>query len=163
MNDPVSGLLGIVREEISLYQDLVEHAQRKTALLVQADAAAVEDSNRADEGHSFRLRRLESEMRQVCRDLGCAYRIPPEEFSLERLAARAEPALALEIRSQSALLRNLARQLKSALEHNKRFVEKSLCYSRGLLALLGNASGSYQQSGLFEKVPPIRPAFSKRA
>jgi len=163
MSGKVSELLRMIREEISLYQELVEHARRKEALLAQADAEAVEHSNKADEAYSLRLRKLESEMRRLCRELGRGYGIPPEECSLERLVVQLEPALALEIRSQSALLRNSVKSLKPILERSRRLAEKSLCHTSGLLALLSNANGSYRQNGLFEEVSPIRPAFSQQA
>jgi len=163
MDDRISDLLGIVREEISIYRDLIEHARRKTAFLVQGRVEAILESNKIEEAFNIKLRNLESEMARLCHDLGQSFRIPREEFTLMKLADSLEQSLALEIRTQSTLFRNMVNQLKSVSQRNMRLIERSIHYSRGLLALISNASGSYQQSGLFEPIPPIQPTFSQRA
>jgi hypothetical protein len=163
MDDPISDLLGIVREETHLYRDLVEHARRKTALLVKGRAEAILESNKIEEAFNVKLRDLESEMVRICHDLSQALRIPREEFTLMRLADSLEQSLALEIRMQTALFRNIVTQLKSVNQRNMRLIEKSIHYSRGLLALISNASGSYRRTGLFEPIPSIQPTFSQRA
>jgi flagellar biosynthesis/type III secretory pathway chaperone len=163
MNDGISDLLGIVRQEISLYRDLMEHARRKTALLVQGHVEAILESNRIEEMLNAKLRSLETEMACLCRDLGRAFRIPREEFTLMKLADSLEQSLAFEIKSQSALFRNIVKQLKSVNQRNVKLIEKSVRYSEGILALFSNATSSYQPTGLFESIPKIQPTFSQRA
>jgi hypothetical protein len=55
------------------------------------------------------------------------------------------------------------RQLKAVNQRNRKLIEKSLHYSRGLLTIFSNASGAYRQNGLFEQIPSIQPTFSQRA
>ena len=163
MDNRISDLLGIVREEINLYRDLIEHTRRKTALLVQGRVDAILESNKSEESFNIKLRSLESEMTRLCAELAESFRIPREEFTLMKLADNLEQSLAVEIRSQTTLFRNIVKQLKSVSQRNMRLIEKSLDYSRGLLILLSNASSSYHQSGLFEPIPSIQPTFSQRA
>jgi hypothetical protein len=163
MNDPISDLLGVIREEISLYRDLVEHVRRKTALLVNGSIEAILESNKVEETCNSRLQVLEAEMKRLCFDLSHAFRIPREEFTLMKLADNLEQSLATEIRSQATLFRNIVKQLKSISQRNAQLIEKSIHYSRGLLALIANASGSYHPDGLFGQVPTIRPTYSQRA
>jgi flagellar biosynthesis/type III secretory pathway chaperone len=163
MNDKISDLLGIVREEINLYRDLVEHARRKTALLIKGHVEAILESNKIDEMFNAKLRMLESEMACLCRDLGQAFRIPREEFTLMKLAESLEQSFALEIKSQTALFRNIVKEMKSVNQRNMRLIERSIRYSEGLLALFSNAKGSYQPTGLFRPIPNIQPTFSQRA
>jgi len=163
MNEQISDLLGIVREEISLYRDLMEHARRKTALLVKGRVEAILESNKIEETFNSRLRKLEAEMVKLCRDLSQAFRIPREEFTLMKLADSLEQPLAMEIKSQTTLFRNIVRQLKSVNQRNMRLIERSIRYSEGLLSLFSNATGSYQPTGLFEPIPNLQPTFSQRA
>jgi hypothetical protein len=163
MLDPISDLLGIIREETSLYRDFLENARRKTSLLVQGSVEAILENNQAEETLSARLRELELEMARRCNDLSRAFRIPREEVTLMKLAESLEPSLALEIRAQTALLRDLIKQLKSISRRNLRLIEKSVHYAQGLLALIANASGSYRPNGLFEQIPSIQPTFSQQA
>ena len=163
MNDQISELLRIVRDEIRLYRDLIEHARQKTALLVQGRIDAILESNKTDEAFNDRLRALESEMACICGDLGQAYRIPREEFTLMKLAENLEQSFALEIKSQTALFRNIVNQLKSINQRNMRLMERSVRYSGGILALISNARGSYRPTGLFEPIPSVQPTFSQRA
>jgi hypothetical protein len=163
MKDVISDLLGIVREEINLYRDLMEHARRKTALLVQGRVDAILESNKIEEMYSARLRTLESAMACLCSDLSKFFGIPREEFTLMKLADSLEQSLALEIRSQAALFGNIVKQLKSINQRNRMLVEKSLRYSEGLLAIFSNATSSYQPTGLFEPISQIPPTFSQRA
>jgi hypothetical protein len=163
MDDRISDLLGIVREEISLYRDLMEHARRKTALLVQGRLEAILESNRIEEMFSAKLRELETEMARLCIDLSQAFGIPRGEFTLMKLADSLEQSLSLEIKSQSTLFGNIVKQLKSVNQRNRKLIEKSLRYSEGLMALFSNATSSYQPTGLFEPIPQIQPTFSQRA
>jgi hypothetical protein len=163
MDRVISELLGVIREEISTYRDLIEHARRKTALLVKGRVEAILESNKAEETFNVRLRELENEMARLCRDLCENFGIPREEFTLIKLADRLEQSLALEIRSQTTLFRNIVNQLKSITQRNMRLIEKSVHYSQGLLDLFSNATGSYQQTGLFKQIPSIPPTFSQRA
>ena len=162
MSGPISDLLGIIREEINLYRDLVEHARRKTALLVQGGVEAILECNKVEETFNSKLRELEMEMKRLCCDLSEAFRIPREEFTLMKLADRLEQSIALELRSQTTLFRNIVRQLKSVNQRNMRLIEKSIQFSRSLLTVFFNVRGSYQQNGLFEQVPSIQPTFSQR-
>lgn len=163
MDDRISDLLGIIRDEINLYRDLIEHARRKTALLVQGRVEAILESNKIEETFNIKLRALETEMARLCYDLGQSFRIPREEFTLMKLADSLEQSLALEIRTQTTLFRNIVMQLKSVSQRNMKLVERSIHYSRGLLSLISNASGAYQQTGLFEPIPSIQPTFSQKA
>jgi hypothetical protein len=163
MDEKISDLLGIVREEISLYRELMEHARQKTALLVQGRLEAILESNRIEEMFSARLRELETKMEQLCIDLSQAFRIPHEEFTLMKLADSLDQSLSLEIKSQSTLFGNIVKQLKTINQRNRKLIEKSLRYSDGLMALFSNATSSYQPTGLFEPIRQIQPTFSQSA
>ena len=163
MSDQISELLRVVRDEIRLYRELIEHARRKTALLVQGRVEAILESNKSEEAFNAGLRTLESEMVRLCRDLGRTFKIPREEFTLMKLAENLEQSFALEIKSQATIFRNLVKQLKSINQRNMRLTERSMHYSGRILALISNARGSYQPTGLFEPIPNIQPAFSQRA
>jgi hypothetical protein len=163
LDDNISDLLRIVREEVNLYRDLMEHARQKTALLVQGRAEAILESNRIEEMFIARLRELEMEMIRLCTDLNKTFRIPREEFTLMKLADSLDKSLALEIKSQNTLFGNIVRQLKAINQRNRKLIEKSLRYSEGLMALFSNATSSYQPTGLFESIPQIQPTYSQRA
>jgi len=163
MDSRISNLLGIIREEINLYRDLIEHARRKTALLVRGRTDAILESNKIDETFNIKLRILENEMARLCVDLCKAFKIPREEFTLLKLAGGVEQSAAAEIRSQTSLFKNLVEQLKSVNQRNMRLIERSIHYSRGLLDFLSNATSSYQATGLFKPIPAIQPIFSHRA
>jgi len=163
MNDRIPDLLGVIREEINLYRDLVEHARRKTALLVQGRVEAILESNKIDEMFSAKLLAFETEMADICFDLSQAFHIPRKEFTLMKLADSLEQSLAHEIKSQTALFRNIVNQLKAVNQRNVKLIERSLRYSEGLLALFSNATSSYQPTGLFEPIPNLQPTFSQRA
>jgi len=156
MDDKVSDLLEIVRKEINLYRDLIEHVRRKTALLVQGRVQEILESNLVDETYNMRLRTLEGQMTRICHDLGQSFRIPREEVSLMRLADNLEQSLAQELRIQATLFRNIVKQLKSVNQRNMRLVERSLHYSRGLLALVS------RQPRWLKPIPHIPQTFSPR-
>ncbi|MCK7492387.1 MAG: hypothetical protein MZW92_12870 [Comamonadaceae bacterium] len=46
MDHYLSELLGLIREEIRIYRDLIEHARRKTSLLIVGSVQAILDSNK---------------------------------------------------------------------------------------------------------------------
>jgi hypothetical protein len=163
MEKRISALLGIIREEITLYRDLVELVRRKTALLVQGRAEELLESNKIEETFNMKLRFLETEMARLCSELAQAFDIPRAEFTLLKLAEGTDPSVAAEIRSQTCLFRNLIDQLKAVNQRNARLVESSLRYSRGLLDLISNATSSYQGTGLFLPHPAIHSTISHRA
>jgi hypothetical protein len=162
MADTIPELLGIIREEISLYRELVEHARQKTTLLVRGSVEPILESNKIEETVNSKLRNLEKEMARLCYDLGKTFRMPGQEFTLIKLADCLEQSTAMEIRSQASLFANIVKQLKSTNRRNMRLIDKSIHYSRGLLALISNVSASYMKTGLFESIPTVQPTFSQR-
>ena len=163
MENTVSELLGIIREEIQLYRDLIEHARRKTALLVQGSVQAILESNRIEETFNIKLRMLEEQMVRLCTELCRAFKLPREEFTLLKLAEGLDKPVADEIKAETGLFRNLIEQLKSVNARNVRLIESSVMYSRGLLDLLANATSSYQATGLFRPLPATQRTISHRA
>lgn len=164
MEKLVSDLMGIVREEVAVYRELVEHARRKTAILVQGQIEPIVESNRLEAAFNQRLRTLESEMARVCSEVAASFKIPREEFTLLKLAdgvEDVEQSLATEIRLQTGLFRSLIEQLKALNRRNMKLVQSSIRYSQGLLDLLANATSSYQGSGLFK--PAVQTTISRRA
>jgi len=163
MDDRIQNLLNIIQDEISLYRDLIEHARHKTAVLVKGSVEAILECKEIEERFNRKLRSLETEMSGICRDLNLSFRIPQEEFTLVKLAERLEQSLALEIKTQTTLFRNMVKQLKAISQRNRRLIEKSLHYSRGVLAFVCNVSDPYQKSRFFEQIPAVHPTFSQRA
>ena len=129
MDDKISNLLGIVHEEINLYRDLTEHARRKAVLLAKGRVEAIRESNKIEERFNTKLRILENEMMRLGQDLCQSFRIPSEEFTLTRLADNLEHSIAQEIQYQTALFRNIVRQLKSVSQRNVRLIEGSIISS----------------------------------
>ena len=163
MNRRIADLLRIVREETGIYRDLIEHARRKTSLLIQGRTEALLESNKIDETFSVKLRIMENEMNRLCSELCQEFTIPREEFTLLRLAEGVEPEVAEEIKAQAGLFKNLLEQLKKVTQHNMKLVESSLSYSRGLLDFVSNARGSYQGTGRFRPLSAIQPTISRQA
>jgi hypothetical protein len=163
MEDRISDLLGIVRDEIQLYKDLVKHAREKTSLLVQGRADAILESNKIDETFFHQLQVMKAKRLSLCNDLLLAFGIPREGFTLDKLAERLDSPHALEIRTQIKLFQNVAKQLKHVGIRNRKLTVQALNYSKGMMAIIANASGSYQASGVFEKIPAIQPIFSQTA
>ena len=163
MEPGVLDLLGIVREEINLYRDLIEHSRRKTSLLVQGSVEGILESNKTEETFNVKLRILENEMIRLCSDLCVAFKIPRNEFTLLKLADGVEQSVAAEIRSQSNLFKSLVDQLKTINQRNMKLVECSINYSRGLLDFILNATSPYQGTGLFRPFPAIHTTISHQA
>jgi flagellar biosynthesis/type III secretory pathway chaperone len=162
MHDRISELLGIVREEIEITRDLLENARQKTKLLIDGRVEAILEANKTDETLSHTLQFLERRLVRLGQELVPSSGITRETFTLTQLADLLGNPLAREIRNQAAILRNIMTHLQSINERNMRLIDSSLNYSKGMLALLSNASGSYKKSGSFDTVPTVTPAFSQR-
>jgi hypothetical protein len=163
MSDLVSELLGLVRKEILIYRDLIEHARRKTSLLVTGNLSDILESNRVEETFNLKLRLLENQVTEVCSKISGMFAIPREEFTLLKLADQCEQHVAEEIKSQTGLFKDLIEQLKTVNRGNRRLAESSIAYSRGLLDFLGNATSSYQGTGLFRTLPAGQTTISHQA
>jgi len=163
MESRIKDLLKVIAEEIGVYRDLIEHARRKTALLVQGSFESILESNREDDTFNVRLRMLEAEIVRLCDGLCADFRIPRAEFTLLRLASDLGDPAATEIKSQTSLFRNLVCQLEVVNQRNMRLIESSVRYSRGLLDFLANATTSYQNSGLFRTLPITSTTLSRQA
>jgi hypothetical protein len=163
MDEQVAALMRVVREEIALYRDLIEHARRKTAILVRGSLEAILESNKTDETFNVKLRILEDEMGRLCQQLCQALQIRREEFTLLKLADGVEQSVAVEIRSQLNLFKHLVNQLKGINQRNRKLVESSLRYSRGLLDFIANATSSYQRDGLFKPYATAHSTISSKA
>ena len=163
MDDRIVALMRIIGEEIALYRDLIEHARHKTALLVRGPLEAILESNKIDETFNVKLRLLENEVARLCQQLCQSFQIAREEFTLLKLAEGVEQPVATEIKSQSLLFKNLVEQLKGINQRNRKLVENSLHYSRGMLDFISNASSSYQSNGLFRHYSTANSTVSNKA
>ena len=163
MESRISDLLRILREGTAIYRDLVEHAQKKTALLVRGCVEDLLESNKVEETFNIKLRILENEMRRLCREMAQALKIPCEEFTLLKLAEGSEESVADEIRFQTGLFKNLVNQLRAVNQRNIRLIESSTRYSRGLLDFVSNATSSYESSGAFRPLPVAPTTISSQA
>ncbi len=163
MNETVRDLIEIVRKEIDLYRELIEHSRSKTRLLMNGSLDAVLESNKAEDTYSIKLRLLEEEFARISLDLCERIGISRKEFSLSRLARALEPPLALEIRSQSKVFLGLVRRLQTANQRNQKLIESSLDYSRGWLDFISNATSSYQGTGLLRPHKLVQTTLSRHA
>ncbi len=156
-------VLRILREEAGLYRELIEHARHKTALLVRGYVDDILESNKAEETFNLKLRILENEMSRLCRELCQMFSIPHHEFTLMRLADGLSQPIAAEIKAHAILFKHLIDELKSVTYRNRRLIESSVRYSRGLLDLLCGSTGSYQHDGSLRHAPPVQTTLSRRA
>jgi hypothetical protein len=163
MDEQIAALMNVVRREIAVYRDLIEHARRKTAILVRGSLEAILESNRIDEAFNLRLRALEKEMARLCQGLCQTLHITLDDFTLWRLAEGLDQSAAAEIRSQSNLFRHLVEQLKSINQRNRRLAERSVHFSQGLLDFIANATGSYQRSGMLRPYVAVSGTVSSKA
>jgi hypothetical protein len=163
MDEQVAALMNIVREEIALYRDLIAHARKKTALLVRGPLEAILESNKLDETFNVKLRMLENEVARLCQQLCSTLQITREEFTLLKLAEGVEQSVAAEIRSQSLLFKHLVEELKGVNQRNRKLVESSLHFSRGVLDFIANATSSYQSNGMFKPYSAAHTTISSKA
>jgi hypothetical protein len=163
MEEQIAALMNIVREEVALYRDLIEHARRKTALLVRGSLEAILESNKIDETFNVKLRLLENEVVRLCQPLCQRLQIALDDFTLLKLADAVEQSLAAEIRSQSVLFKHLVAQLKSVNQRNRKLVENSTSFSQGLLDFISNATSSYQSTGMFKPYSAVSGTISNKA
>ena len=163
MDEQIAALLRIVGEEIGLYRELIAHARRKTAVLARGSLESIQETNKIDETFNAKLRLLEDEMARLCQQLCQALHIEREQFTLLKLAESVEQSIAAEIRSQSMIFKNLVEQLKGINQRNRKLVESSLHYSRGLLDFIANATSSYQSNGLFTPYAVAHRTISSKA
>jgi flagellar biosynthesis/type III secretory pathway chaperone len=163
MDEQISAIVRLVREEVNLYRELIIHAREKTALLVRGTLESILESNKIDETFNLRLRALEDEIVRLTGQACESLHISREEFNLLRLAEGADPSVANEIRSLTTLFRNLVDQLKQVNQRNMRLIESSLHLSRGLIDFISNATSSYQDTGMLRSYPAARSTISSRA
>ncbi len=163
MDDQIAALMKIIGEEIALYRDLIAHARRKTSLLVRGSLEAIVESNKTDDTFNVKLRLLEDQMSRLCKQLCATLNVAHEELTLLKLAEGAEPSVAEEIRSQAVTFRSLVEQLKAVNQRNRRLVDSSLHYSRGLLDFIANGTSSYQSNGLFKPYSVAHSTISDKA
>ncbi|MBN2244034.1 MAG: flagellar export chaperone FlgN [Acidobacteria bacterium] len=163
MDERLSDLLGVIKEEINLYRDIIEHARENTSLLARGRVEAIQESNKVAETFHIKLRFLENELKRLLSEICRISGIACEDITLAGLAGQLQEPAATELKSQTERFRNVVTQLKSVSRLNLQLIEQSLKYSRGLLGLVSNATSSYQPTGLFRPIPSVQPTFSHKA
>ena len=161
MKEQIPELLGIMRDEIRSYHDLLECEQRKTVLLAGGHVEGIGECNKIEEESVIRLQELEAKRLGICEKLCEELQIPREEFSLARLAEFVENSGELD--ESAALLRSLAQNVQVVGARNHELIEKPLRYTEGMLAILSSAAGPYQPNGTFSTEASVFPTFSQNA
>jgi hypothetical protein len=161
MNERIPKLLGIMREEIQLYRDLLECEQRKTTMLAGGYVEELMECNKTEEDRVVRLQDLETKRLRLCEKFCEDLQIPCEEFTLARLAELLDSPY--EFNESAALLREAARGVQVVSARNRNLIEKPLRYAEGILAIFSSAAGPYQPNGTFNAEASVHPTFSQNA
>jgi len=161
MNEQISELLGILRDEIRFYHDLLESERLKNTLLADGRVEELMECNKIEEDNVTYLKELEAKRLRLCQKLCKELGIPQEEFTLARLAEFRE--IPHELDESAALLRDLVQRVQAVGARNRDMIEKPLRYAEGLLTIFSNAAGPYQQDGTFNAEASVQPTFSKDA
>ena len=161
MNEQITELLGILRDEIGSYHDILECEQRKVALLTGGPVEDLMECNKTEEDSIIRLQELEAKRLRICEKLCDELGIPREEFSLARLAESIESPNELD--ESAALLREVVRNVQVVGARNSAMIEKPLRYVEGMLTIFSNVAGPYQSDGTFNPEASVDPTFSKNA
>ena len=161
MKEQISELLGIIRDEIRFYHDLLECEQLKTTLLTGGRLEELVECNRTEEDRVVRLRDLEAKRVRLCEKLCVELGIPQKEFTLTRLAESLDNPQ--ELKESAELLRSVVQNVQVVGARNSGLVEKPLRYAEGLLSIFSNAAGPYQPDGTFNAEASVHPTFSQDA
>ena len=161
MNEQIPELLGILRDEIRFYHDLLECEQRKTSLLSGSRVEELMECNKIEEDIAIQLRDMEAKRLRLCEKLCSELAIPREEFTLTRLAESLGRLPELE--ESAGLLRNVIESVQLIGARNRDLIEKPLRYTEGMLTIFSNGAGPYQPNGTFNAEASVSPTFSQNA
>ena len=161
MNEQIPELLGIMREEIRFYHDLLECEKRKTELLACGHVEELMECNKIEEESVVRLQELESKRLSLCEKLCGELDIPREEFTLARLVESLD--CPRELDESATLLRKAVQNVNVVGARNRDLIEKPLRYVEGMLTIFSNATGPYQPNGTFNAEASVHPTFSQNA
>ena len=161
MKEQISELLGIIRDEIRFYHELLECEQHKTTLLAGGRLEELMECNSTEQDCTINLQKLETKRLRLCEKLGEEFKIPQEEFTLPRLAESLDNPQ--ELNESAALLRNIVKSVQAAGTRNSGLIEKPLRYAEGMLTIFSNAAGPYQPDGTFNAEASVHPTFSQNA
>ena len=161
MSEQIPELLGILRDEIRFYHELLECEQRKTTLLAEGRLEELMECNKSEEDSVVHLKELEAKRLRICEKLCNELEIPREEFTLTRLAESLDGQSELE--ESAALLRNIVQRIQIVGARNRGLIEKPLRYAEGMLTIFSNAAGPYQPNGTFNAEASVLPTFSQNA
>ena len=162
MTEQIPELLGILRDEVRFYRELLECEQRKTAMLTGGLVEELMECNKTEEESIVRLQELETTRLRLCDNLCEALGIPREEFSLTRLAESLDDSTR-ELDECAVLLHGIVQGVQVVGARNRGLIEKPLRYAEGMLAIFSNAVGPYQPNGTFNTEASVYPTFSQNA
>jgi hypothetical protein len=159
MKEHIPELLGIMREEIRLYNDMLECEQRKTELLIGGHVEELMECNKTEEERIVQLRELETKRLSICEDLCRKLEIPREDFTLTRLTESLDGPHGLD--EAAALLLDVVQRVQVVGEHNQSLIEKRLRHAEEMVTMVSNAAGPYQPDGTFNLEASVHPTFSQ--
>ncbi|MDR1726314.1 MAG: flagellar protein FlgN [Acidobacteriota bacterium] len=168
MDERISELLGMVRDEVEACEGILAQERRKTLALARRRAEELLECAKSGEERLARLHGLESGRSRLCGELGRELRIPEGELTLARLAESlavrgADAETVRELRATAAALGDAVRRMGLASARNRRLMERMRQHADGMLAVLAGASGAYQPNGMFEAAVAVPPTFSQNA
>jgi len=161
MKEQISELLGIIRDEIRFYHDLLECEQHKTSLLSGGRLEELVECNSNEQDCVIHLQELEKKRLRLCEKFCKELGIPREEFTLSHLAESLD--VPHELNESAALLRNIVQNTRDLSARNSGLIEKPLRYAEGMLTIFSNAVGPYQPNGTFNAEASVQPTFSQNA
>lgn len=156
-------LAGILRDEIDLYDALIERLDRRTEILVENDIKALTGHNQASETLILKIKAQEDMLNVVLRSLSAEVGRAPETLTLSGLAEKINHPMARRLKGYVESLQDRMAVAERVNRRNALLFKHTLNYLQALGDLVIGTVSSYQSSGASQSPSLRTPHLSHEA
>lgn len=160
MNTPFHRLRAILREELVLYEQLLELAGQKKRLLLEAFSTELQTIVTQEEACMVSLETLEEQRLESFRETGGSAEVTLEQV----LANLADDDLKTEVRTLGNRLRDCGQRIHQLNDENQRLLQQALELTRYSIQLFARIPRevTYQAPGTDRKQPGVSALIDKK-
>ncbi len=143
-------LLGLLGQEIGLYQSMLAVINKEKAAAVGSALDALNEAGLEKENILVALRKIDQQRRRLVTDLAAKLGYPLQKLTLKKLAQEVDEPFAGRLRQASTDLKSVLSQVQEANQSTQQLFEHSLELLRGafnLLSELLSANTVYYRTG----------------
>ena len=158
-------LFGVLKQQISIYESILNLSKKKTDVIVAGKVAELENFVKMEQAIVMRVGKLEQQREEIATQLAQSLGINHSSFTIMQIAGRLDKQQQDKLKEYQQKLSNILESLKEVNNLNSKLIQKSLEYiefSMNIMTSNESSGNEYENKGNTRKIQNTNRLFDAR-